>query len=115
MHVRELGLPLLTGKWCWLLTVGASILFQCPGLLTQGIGASAVLMLIPAFVIPFPLQGNQLCPHCSHPRMSHYCWWNRFVANPIKFNGYAGGEAPCCACAVLCCAMLCCAQHHCKG
>ena len=22
--------------------------------------------------------------------MSHYCWWNRRVANPIKYNGYEG-------------------------
>jgi hypothetical protein len=22
--------------------------------------------------------------------MSHYCWWNRHVANPIKFQGFTG-------------------------
>lgn len=22
--------------------------------------------------------------------MSHYCWWNRRIANPIKYNGYEG-------------------------
>jgi len=22
--------------------------------------------------------------------MSHFCWWNRFVANPIKNYGYLG-------------------------
>jgi DNA repair protein RAD16 len=22
--------------------------------------------------------------------MSHYCWWNRRISNPIKYNGYEG-------------------------
>jgi poly(A) polymerase Pap1 len=20
--------------------------------------------------------------------LQHYCWWNRIIANPIKYNGY---------------------------
>jgi hypothetical protein len=36
------------------------------------------------------LQGVTSCPTCGHGRISHYCWWNRYVANPIKFQGYKG-------------------------
>ena len=25
-----------------------------------------------------------------HGALQHYCWWNRFVANPIKKWGYVG-------------------------
>ncbi len=27
---------------------------------------------------------------CSHGPASHYCWWNKYVANPIKAWGYSG-------------------------
>lgn len=27
---------------------------------------------------------------CSHSALSHYCWWNKYVANPIKKFGYVG-------------------------
>lgn len=30
------------------------------------------------------------CDHCEHGPLSHYCWWNRFVANPIKKFGPTG-------------------------
>ncbi|GAB4813783.1 hypothetical protein N2152v2_000829 [Parachlorella kessleri] len=31
-----------------------------------------------------------MCDHCEHSQLQHYCWWNRFVANPIKKHGYVG-------------------------
>ncbi|GAX83352.1 hypothetical protein CEUSTIGMA_g10777.t1 [Chlamydomonas eustigma] len=41
--------------------------------------------------LDFPFsQGHRSCENCQHGPMSHFCWWNRFVANPIKFNGYQG-------------------------
>lgn len=33
------------------------------------------------------------CDQCEHGPLSHFCWWNRFVANPIKKFGYAGRGA----------------------
>ena len=27
---------------------------------------------------------------CRHGALQHYCWWNRYVANPIKKWGYVG-------------------------
>lgn len=30
------------------------------------------------------------CDHCQHSPLAHYCWWNRHVANPIKYHGYQG-------------------------
>ena len=33
------------------------------------------------------------CDDCEHGPMSHYCWWNKFVANPIKKFGYSGKGA----------------------
>ena len=27
---------------------------------------------------------------CRHTALQHYCWWNRYVANPIKKYGYVG-------------------------
>ena len=31
------------------------------------------------------------CPTlCRHGPMQHYCWWNKYVANPIKKDGYQG-------------------------
>ncbi|GIM01562.1 hypothetical protein Vretimale_6352, partial [Volvox reticuliferus] len=38
---------------------------------------------------PFTRHHRQ-CDLCSHSPLSHYCWWNRFVANPIKAHGYSG-------------------------
>lgn len=39
-------------------------------------------------------QNNMLClthgPSCRHGSLSHYCWWNKHVANPIKKFGYVG-------------------------
>jgi hypothetical protein len=35
-------------------------------------------------------QNPAACDCCSHVRMSHHCWWNRHVANPIKYHGYQG-------------------------
>jgi hypothetical protein len=37
-------------------------------------------------------QNPASCDCCSHARMSHHCWWNRHVANPIKYHGYQGGR-----------------------
>eukprot|EP01018_Ginkgo_biloba_P009937 Gb_29852 [translate_table: standard] len=28
------------------------------------------------------------CDHCGHSPLFHFCWWNKFVANPIKKWGY---------------------------
>ncbi|GFR45750.1 hypothetical protein Agub_g7165, partial [Astrephomene gubernaculifera] len=28
--------------------------------------------------------GSRACVRCGHSPLSHYCWWNRYVANPIK-------------------------------
>eukprot|EP00252_Welwitschia_mirabilis_P009544 TRINITY_DN2218_c0_g1_i3.p1 TRINITY_DN2218_c0_g1~~TRINITY_DN2218_c0_g1_i3.p1 ORF type:complete len:916 (-),score=200.01 TRINITY_DN2218_c0_g1_i3:671-3418(-) len=28
------------------------------------------------------------CDHCDHSPLSHFCWWNKYVANPIKRHGY---------------------------
>lgn len=28
------------------------------------------------------------CDHCDHSPISHFCWWNKFIANPIKKWGY---------------------------
>ncbi|PNH00737.1 ATP-dependent helicase rhp16, partial [Tetrabaena socialis] len=33
---------------------------------------------------------HRKCDTCAHAPLSHYCWWNRFVANPIKAHGYGG-------------------------
>ena len=30
------------------------------------------------------------CVTCRHGALQHYCWWNRYVANPIKKWGYVG-------------------------
>jgi hypothetical protein len=35
-------------------------------------------------------QNFRKCDHCGHSPLQHYCWWNRKIANPIKFNGYVG-------------------------
>ena len=39
---------------------------------------------------PFTTFVHRRCDLCGGPRMSHYCWWNRRIANPIKFCGYEG-------------------------
>ncbi|KAI5079566.1 hypothetical protein GOP47_0005045 [Adiantum capillus-veneris] len=28
------------------------------------------------------------CNNCEHSPMSHFCWWNKFIANPIKRDGF---------------------------
>ncbi|XP_077224742.1 helicase protein with RING/U-box domain-containing protein [Tasmannia lanceolata] len=28
------------------------------------------------------------CPHCVHSANRHFCWWNKYVANPIVERGY---------------------------
>eukprot|EP00850_Spirogloea_muscicola_P001122 SM000004S14992 [mRNA] locus=s4:637588:643739:- [translate_table: standard] len=28
------------------------------------------------------------CDHCGHGPLHHFCWWNKYVANPIKKWGY---------------------------
>lgn len=30
------------------------------------------------------------CDFCGHSPLQHFCWWNRMVANPIKYHGYSG-------------------------
>jgi DNA repair protein RAD16 len=39
--------------------------------------------------LDFPFsQDVRKCDLCHGSRMSHYCWWNRRVANPIKVRSY---------------------------
>ncbi|GJP76840.1 hypothetical protein CLOP_g7292 [Closterium sp. NIES-67] len=33
---------------------------------------------------------NRKCDQCGHSPLVHFCWWNKFVANPIKKHGYGG-------------------------
>mmetsp|Transcript_12990 Transcript_12990/g.39320 ORF Transcript_12990/g.39320 Transcript_12990/m.39320 type:complete len:1245 (-) Transcript_12990:283-4017(-) len=33
---------------------------------------------------------RKTCTTCQHGPMSHFCWWNKFVANPIKKYGFSG-------------------------
>ncbi|WIA16278.1 hypothetical protein OEZ85_012982 [Tetradesmus obliquus] len=41
--------------------------------------------------LDYPFTKNPAsCDCCAHARMSHHCWWNRHVANPIKYHGYQG-------------------------
>eukprot|EP00892_Ulva_mutabilis_P003353 jgi/Ulvmu1/138/UM001_0142.1 len=41
--------------------------------------------------LDFPFKNDlRRCDLCRGSRMSHYCWWNRRIANPIKYNGYEG-------------------------
>ncbi|CAL5226040.1 g8852 [Coccomyxa viridis] len=35
-------------------------------------------------------KNHRKCDHCGHGSLSHYCWWNKHVANPIKKFGYVG-------------------------
>jgi hypothetical protein len=51
---------------------------------TQCCGQIACIEQAPALCCQLPL------PHCRHGPASHYCWWNKYVANPIKAWGYSG-------------------------
>ncbi|KAH0651803.1 hypothetical protein KY284_031715 [Solanum tuberosum] len=31
-----------------------------------------------------------MCPHCHHKSTRHFCWWNRYIASPIQFQGNHG-------------------------
>ncbi|XP_049377528.1 ATP-dependent helicase rhp16-like [Solanum stenotomum] len=31
-----------------------------------------------------------MCPHCHHKSTRHFCWWNRYIASPIQFQGNQG-------------------------
>lgn len=33
---------------------------------------------------------TQLSWPCRHSPLHHFCWWNKFIANPIKKYGYVG-------------------------
>jgi DNA repair protein RAD16 len=33
------------------------------------------------------------CDQCDHGPMSHYCWWNKHIANPIQRHGFHGKGA----------------------
>ncbi|CAI5527491.1 unnamed protein product [Closterium sp. Naga37s-1] len=33
---------------------------------------------------------NRKCDQCGHSPLVHFCWWNKFVANPIMKHGYGG-------------------------
>ena len=35
-------------------------------------------------------QADSLLQCYRHGSLSHYCWWNKHVANPIKKFGYVG-------------------------
>ncbi|KAL8239398.1 hypothetical protein R6Q59_015965 [Mikania micrantha] len=30
---------------------------------------------------------NSLCPGCPHKSVRHFCWWNKYIANPIANRG----------------------------
>ncbi|KAI8110856.1 hypothetical protein M9434_004430 [Picochlorum sp. BPE23] len=30
------------------------------------------------------------CDQCSHGPMSHFCWWNKHISNPIQRHGFKG-------------------------
>ncbi|XP_023757117.1 DNA repair protein RAD16 [Lactuca sativa] len=30
---------------------------------------------------------NSTCPNCPHKSVRHFCWWNKYVANPIANRG----------------------------
>lgn len=30
------------------------------------------------------------CPQCGLKRMGHYCWWNKYIMNPIRNVGFQG-------------------------
>ncbi|OIT00340.1 helicase-like transcription factor chr28 [Nicotiana attenuata] len=30
------------------------------------------------------------CPRCPHKSVRHFCWWNRYIATPIKREGNSG-------------------------
>eukprot|EP00249_Psilotum_nudum_P024950 c29330_g1_i2 orf=639-3632(-) len=30
----------------------------------------------------------RMCDHCKHSPLHHFCWWNKYIANPIKRYGY---------------------------
>lgn len=33
------------------------------------------------------------CDKCSHGPMSHFCWWNKHISNPIQRHGFKGKGA----------------------
>lgn len=33
---------------------------------------------------------SRTCHSCKHGPLHHFCWWNKYVANPIKRHGYQG-------------------------
>lgn len=50
---------------------------------------AAAFQVIYIFYVLTP-QNYRKCDQCGHSPLAHYCFWNRFVANPIKNHGYAG-------------------------
>ncbi|KAK4776902.1 hypothetical protein SAY86_005590 [Trapa natans] len=34
-------------------------------------------------------RSSKLCPDCPHSYTRHFCWWNRYVADPIQSTGNA--------------------------
>ncbi|CAD7701108.1 unnamed protein product, partial [Ostreobium quekettii] len=40
--------------------------------------------------IDYPFKSNsRQCRTCGHSPLHHFCWWNKYVANPIKRYGYS--------------------------
>lgn len=35
---------------------------------------------------------SKQCADCSHSSVRHFCWWNRYIANPIQAHGNADGR-----------------------
>uniref|UniRef100_A0A7S3DIH5 Helicase ATP-binding domain-containing protein n=1 Tax=Palpitomonas bilix TaxID=652834 RepID=A0A7S3DIH5_9EUKA len=38
--------------------------------------------------LSWPFRMSDTCMHCEHKSMSHFCWWNRYILNPITKWGY---------------------------
>lgn len=47
-------------------------------------------MIVLAVDVGCRAQADSLLQCCRHGSLSHYCWWNKHVANPIKKFGYVG-------------------------
>ncbi|XP_017251223.2 DNA repair protein RAD16 [Daucus carota subsp. sativus] len=35
---------------------------------------------------------SEYCLHCTHANTRHFCWWNKYIATPIKSQGHTGSR-----------------------
>ena len=55
------------------------------------IAAGSLLQPPPSLLQPLlPSRSQGSLFACRHSALAHFCWWNRYVANPIKKHGYVG-------------------------